>query len=324
MKRLIVPIVVVALAVSAFWFRDRWLPQPAGSHNYLGYVEGEAILIGAPQAGRIAAVGVVKGGSVEQGAVLFSLDQAQARDELARNEAAIITAEATYSNLLTGKREPELAVIRAQIEQTEAALDLARKDWTRADKLASSGAAAESRRDSTAEQVASLAARLKELQAAMDVAQLPARDAEVQAAQSRIAEAKAAADLARQKLADLSLTAPRPGMVEDIFFDPGEWVSAGQPVVSLLAPDNITLRFFIPEAALAAAAPGTRIVYSCDGCGVARHAAITKVASVPEYTPPVIYSQGARAKLVYLVEAKPDDVSGILRPGLPVEVEPLP
>ena len=136
MKRLIIPIVVVALAVTAFWFRDRWLPQPAGSHNYLGYVEGEAILIGAPQAGRIAAVGVVKGGRVEQGAVLFSLDQAQARAELARNEAAIVTAEASHANLLTGKREPELAVIRAQIEQAEAALDLARKDWTRADKLA--------------------------------------------------------------------------------------------------------------------------------------------------------------------------------------------
>ena len=65
------------------------------------------------------------------------------------------------------------------------------------------------------------------------------------------------------------------------------------------------------------------ITYHCDGCGEARGAVIAKVASVPEYTPPVIYSQGARAKLVYLVEAKPDDVSSVLRPGLPIEVEPL-
>ena len=62
MKRLIIPIVIVALAVTAFLFRDRWLPQPAGQLNYLGYVEGETMLIGAPQAGRLVGVGAVKGG----------------------------------------------------------------------------------------------------------------------------------------------------------------------------------------------------------------------------------------------------------------------
>uniref|UniRef100_UPI003594490D HlyD family efflux transporter periplasmic adaptor subunit n=1 Tax=Aestuariivirga sp. TaxID=2650926 RepID=UPI003594490D len=152
---------------------------------------------------------------------------------------------------------------------------------------------------------------------------LPARPAEIEAAASRFDEAKALADVARRKLADLSPAAPKAAKVEDVFFEAGEWVAAGQPVVSLLSDGNITLRFFVPEAAVALAAPGTQVRYRCDGCGETRTATITSVASIPEYTPPVIYSEGARAKLVFLVEAKPDSIDSKLRPGLPIEVEKL-
>lgn len=323
MKRLFIPLLIAALAIGAFWFRDRWLPQPPGSGTYLGYVEGETILIGATQAGRITSLAVAKSDAVETGQVLFELDDAQASAEVARSEAALATAEATHANLLTGKRPPELAIIRAQIDQVQAALDLARKEWRRADRLANTGTAAESRRDATAEQVSALEARLRELLASADVAMLPARADEIAAAKSRIAEARASTDLARRKLSDLASRASKQAQVEDVFFDVGEWVSAGQPVVALLAPDNITIRFYAPEAALSMAAPGTHITFTCDGCGEARTATISKVATAPEFTPPVIYSQEARAKLVYLVEAKPGRIDSSLRPGLPIEVETL-
>jgi HlyD family secretion protein len=323
MKRLILPVIIVALAVTAFLFRDRWLPQPAGSLAYLGYVEGETALIGAPQAGRLVSVTATKGATVRPGDILFSLDPAQAEAELLRAQAAISTAEANHANLLSGKREEEIAVIRAQIRQAEATLELARKEYGRADTLASTGTAARSRLDTAAEQVKGYEARLAELQAALAVAALSARPAEIEAAASRIAEAKASADVARRKLADLSPAVPKAAKVEDVYFESGEWVAAGQPVVSLLSDGNITLRFFVPEADLAKAAPGSQVRFRCDGCGEVRTAAITSVASIPEYTPPVIYSEGARAKLVFLVEAKPDSIDTRLRPGLPIEVEAL-
>jgi HlyD family secretion protein len=323
MKRLIVPLIIAALALTAFWYRDRWLPQPPGSNNYLGYVEGETILVGAPQAGRLVKVDAVKGQGVEAGTVLFALDPAQAETEVARAEAAVRTADASYVNLLSGKREPEITMIRAQIDQVNAALDLARKELQRATMLANSGTAAQSREDAAITSVQSYEARLRELQAAIDVAQLPGRESEIAAAKSRVEEAKAAADTARQKLADLSPEALRAAAVEDVFFKTGEWVSAGQSVVSLQAADDITLRFYVPEQALSAASPGTRVSFHCDGCGNVRSATVTKVSAEPEYTPPVIYSEGARAKLVYLVEARPGEIDAKLRPGLPIEVEPL-
>jgi HlyD family secretion protein len=322
-KRLILPIIIVALAVTAFMFRERWLPQPPGQFNYLGYVEGETTLVGAPQAGRLVTVDAVKGHEVKQGTVLFALDPAQLTAEVSRAEAAVTTAKATRDNLLTGKRKQEIDVIHAQIAQAEAGLGLAQKELTRAATLTSSGTAAQSRLDQAQEQVNQYEQRLIELKASEQVASLPARGPEIDAATSRVSEAEAQLAQAKEKLSDLSPVAPADAKVEDVFFKPGEWVAAGQPVVSLLKPSDLTLRFFVPETVLAQAQPGRTITFRCDGCDGFKTAVISHVASQPEYTPPVIYSESARAKLVYLVEAKPDATDPQLRPGLPIEVEPL-
>jgi len=322
-KRLILPLVIVALAVTAFMFRERWLPQPPGQFNYLGYVEGETTLVGAPQAGRLVGVDVVKGQEVKQGAVLFALDPAQMTAEVARTEAAVRTATATRENLLTGKRRQEIDIIRAQVAQAEASLGLARKELARAATLASSGTAAQSRLDQAQEQVNLFEQRLIELKASEQVASLPARTPEIDAATARVSEAEAQLAQAKDKLSDLSPAAPADALVDDVFFKAGEWVAAGQPVVSLLRPADVTLRFFLPETVLAQAQPGRAIRFMCDGCDGVKSAVISHVASQPEYTPPVIYSESARAKLVYLVEARPDAADPQLRPGLPIEVEPL-
>jgi len=322
-KRFILPIVIVALAVTAFVFRERWLPQPPGQFNYLGYVEGETTLVGAPQAGRLVSVAAVKGQEVKAGTVLFALDSAQQAAEVARTTAAVTTAVATRDNLLTGKRQQEIDVITAQIAQAEASLVLAQKELTRASTLASTGTAAQSRLDQAQEQVNAYTQRITELKASEEVASLPARGPEIDAATSRVNEAEAQLAQARAKLADLSPVAPADATVDDVFFKPGEWVASGQPVVSLQKPSDVTLRFFVPESVLAAAQPGRAIKFKCDGCDGFKTAVISHVANQPEYTPPVIYSEAARAKLVYLVEAKPDATDPQLRPGLPIEVEPL-
>ncbi len=323
MKKLALPLIMCVLAVAAFALRNHWLPQPPGQLNYLGYAEGEFLLIGAPAHGRIAGVRATKGRPVTAGSALFDLDPEQAASEVARTEAAVKSAQAMYQNLLTGRRQEEIAVIQAQIVQTEASLELARKQLRRASTLANSGIAAQALLDEATQQVNFSESRLVELRATEQVAKLPARPAELDAALARIAEALAQLDRARASLADLSPAAPVDAIVEEVFFEVGEWVSVGQPVVSLKKPLDITLRFFVPESVLAKAAPGTEVSFRCDGCGGYKTAIISHVASQPEYTPPVIYSSSARAKLVYLVEAKLKVPDPQLRPGIPIEVEPL-
>ena len=321
--RKIIPFLIIALAATAFYFRGMFLPPPPGQMNYLGYVEGETVLIAAPVAGRIVLVNAVKGGSLKAGDAVFSLDATVATAEVARNEAVMATAEATASNLLTGKRDAELAIYAAQRQEIEVALVLANKELKRAATLASSGAAAQSRLDQAESQISIFEARLAQVTANEKAATLPSRDFEIGAAKSRIAEARSSLAESRQKLADLTPLSPADVRVDDVYFDPGEWVAAGQPVVALLPPGAVTLRFFVPEAVAALARPGTAVSFTCDGCGDAQTATITRIASQPEYTPPVIYSQGARSKLVFLVEAKPGPGGARLPPGLPIEVAPL-
>jgi len=322
MKKL-VPILAIILAVTAFWFRDRWLPQTPGQSTYLGYVEGETVLIGAPQAGRLMDVAVNKGEQVKAGEVLFQIDDGVAAAQVSQAEAAVTTAEKSMGDLLTGKRPDELASIQAQITEAQASLDLAEKDLARTTDLAGTGTAAQQRLDQAKSQAAVYRAQIAQYQALLDAAKLPARPDAIAAAQSRIQEAKAALEGSRHALGLLAPKAPADAEVDDRFFDPGEWVQAGQPVISLLPPGAITLRFFVPEDKLAAAQPGVNIRFNCDGCGGPYAAVITHVADQPEFTPPVIYSQSTRAKLVFRAEAKPEPAA-TLRPGLPIDVEPLP
>lgn len=323
MKRFL-PLVIVAIAAALFWFREQWLPAAADHNSYLGYVEGETTLLGASVAGRLVTVSAVKGKTVAQGDAVFALDDAAATAEVARLAAAVETAKATAHNLLSGKREAELDLIARQQAEAEANLDLARIEYARASTLNQRGISAETQFDRAKAALAVAEAKLAQSKASADVARLAARDDEITAARSRIAEAEAAHAAAVARLRDYQGTAPHAALADDVFFDAGEYVSAGQAIVSLLRPENITLRFFIPEADRAKAMGGTVVHYSCDGCGAGGTASITHVAATPEYTPPVIYSATARAKLVFRVEARPVTLDPHLQPGLPIDVDVLP
>ncbi len=311
--------------LAAVVLRSAWWPllgAAAEAPAYLGYVEGETLYISAPAAGRLVERAAQRGASLRKGDIVFRLDPAAARAELARSAAALAEARAQQANLLTGKRAEEQEVIRAQRRESEAALALAEKDLARTRQLVTTGAAPRSQLDLNTSQVDQLRARVAQLQAQEAAGDLAARPHEIQAAEARVIGAEASLAAARTHLEDLSPTAPADALVEDVFFDAGEWVASGQPVAALLAPGKVKLRFFIGEPDLGRAKPGARITFTCDGCPSGLAATITYVAPRAEFTPPVIYSRTARHKLVHLVEAALPD-GRTLPIGLPVEVAPL-
>lgn len=115
--------------------------------------------------------------------------------------------------------------------------------------------------------------------------------------------------------------APTNAFVQDTLYRIGEWVATGKPVVQLLPPANLKVRFFVPETALPKIQPGQTVSVSFDGDKHAYSAMVNYISTEAEFTPPVIYSQENRAKLVYMIEAKfsPADATD-LRPGQPVDV----
>lgn len=110
-------------------------------------------------------------------------------------------------------------------------------------------------------------------------------------------------------------------LVYDTYQRPGEWVSAGTPVLSLLPPEYMKARFFVPETALGKILPGTEVEIFMDGRDEALPGQVSFVSPNAEYTLPIIYSRENRAKLVFLVEASlPPEAARLLHPGAPLEV----
>jgi HlyD family secretion protein len=138
-------------------------------------------------------------------------------------------------------------------------------------------------------------------------------------AEAALRTAQARLNSSATRLARRKMSSPVAGTVEELYFRAGEMVPAGKPVVSLLPPGNLKVRFFVSEAVLPQITIGQTVTITCDGCAGEHGAKVSFIARQAEFTPPVIYSLDERSKLVFLIEARPERPEG-LRVGQPVSV----
>ena len=293
--------------------------QPA--QGWSGYAEGDYVYIAAPLSGRLETIAVQAGQSVAKGASLFALDAEAERAASDEAAARLASARAQALNLDKGRRSDEVAVTQAQLAQAQASAAFMQSELARQQQLLAQGFISRSRLDDASTALTQAQARVAELSAALRVAHLPARSDERTATQ---ASATAASEVLRQskwREGQKQQTAPEDALVSEVFFRAGEFVAAGQPVLALLPPKNIKARFFVPESDLAKLKPDQAVLLACDGCAAPIAARISRIATQAEYTPPVIYSNAQRAKLVFMVEARPDSATpAVLHPGQPLDV----
>jgi HlyD family secretion protein len=142
---------------------------------------------------------------------------------------------------------------------------------------------------------------------------------DLDAAVAALRDAQARLNSSQTRLARRSVFSPVSGTVQQVYYRPGEMVPADRPVLALLPPGNVKVRFFAPEAMLPNIAYGDTLRIGCDGCAGDLTARVSFIARQSEFTPPVIYSLEERAKLVFLIEALPEKPDA-LRVGQPVDV----
>jgi HlyD family secretion protein len=286
-----------------------------------GYVEGEYVRVAAPFAGWLQQLGVQRGDSVVAGAPVFTLERENELAARRQAEKQLQAAQARLANLLTGKRPTEVEMVAEQLRQAQAARDLSATNLKRQEQLAKSGFISDAALDDVRTKLRNDEAHVEELKASVATARLPARPEEIRAAEADVSAARDALAQADWKLGQRAVVAPATGRVSDTYFVVGDWVPAGGVVVSLLPPANVKIRFYVPEPMLGAIRPGQAVRFACDGCGSTQNATVSFVADRAEFTPPVLYSKENRAKLVFLVEAKPaPQVAARLNPGQPVDV----
>jgi HlyD family secretion protein len=218
-------------------------------------------------------------GWVEAEIVFVSPDEAGRIETLSVREGDTVAAGAPIFTL-------DDALQQADLQQNQATVTNAKQAYERAQLLLKTSAGTQK--------------AFEDAEAAMRTA-----DARLNSSQTR---------LARRKVAS-----PVTGTVQQVYFRPGEMVPAGRPVVALLPPANIKLRFFVSEAVLPKVALDQTVRVTCDGCPPDLTARVSFIARSAEFTPPVIYSLEERAKLVFLVEARPARPD-VFRVGQPVSV----
>lgn len=288
---------------------------------YQGYAEAEYVRVALPFAGSLERLHVQRGMQVKAGDALFVLERENEAAMRREAEERLRNAQAQLANLRKGKRPTEIAAIRAQISQAETVLGLSEVQLKRTEQLVAQNFIAKEKYDEARAVRDRDRAHVAQLKADLATAQLAARSDEIKAAQAVVAAAQATLAQAAWRLEQKSATAPVDGLVADTLYVKGEWVGAGSPVVSLLPPQNVKLKFFVPESALGALRVGQDVRVTCDGCAAPIGARVTFIAPQAEFTPPVIYSKENRTKLVFLIEARPGpDEAAKLHPGQPVEV----
>ena len=290
--------------------------------SFQGYAEGESLHVAAPFAGTLELLQVARGQQVAAAAPLFVLEQASEALQRSEAEARLAAATARVANLQSGRRASEVDVVRAQGQEAKAMRALSASQLAQQEKLFKQGFISQAKLDEARAVYQRDLARVAEIDAQTKTATISVgRGEEVVAAKREVDAAKAVLAQSDWKVAQKTVVAPAAGIVENTYFSRGEWVPAGQPIVSLLPPDKIKVRFFVSESVLGTIKIGQAVSLACSGCGAPIKATITFIATQPEFTPPIIYSKDSRAKLVFYVEAKPPPGEAVrLHPGQPVDV----
>jgi HlyD family secretion protein len=318
-KRLLALLVVLAAAGATYWFVFRAGEEPL---TFQGYIEGNLVFMAAEEGGRIERLEVEAGDQVAEGQLLFALESSVQVAQRNEAEARWRQAQAQLENLKAAQQRPEqIAVLRAQEERARAQLQFSKNEFERQQMLFQRGISAKAQLDQARSAFERDTAAVEEAGRQIEAAQLAGRAGEIGSAEAAAHAAEAAFRQAETKIAKRRVSTPAAARVQDVYFRAGEVVNPGQPVLALLPPANLKVRFYVPETVLSTLSLGQVVPVSCDSCGEGFSAKITFISREAEFTPPVIFSDKERAKLVFRAEARP--VAEVRVPiGLPVTVSP--
>ena len=290
-------------------------------NRHEGYIEGRFTYVSSQVTGTLKTLAVERGDAIQENDLLFTLDKNPQSAAVNQAKAALQQAEATLANLEKGKRPTEIAAIEAQQKQLDAQLIYAKKMVNRYHDLSKKNLIEKATYDKALADYDNLNAQLDEVNENLKTAQLQARPDEINAANANAQAAQAVLKQAEWQLNQKTIRWARRGEVYDLYYRVGENVPADHPVVSLLNATNIFAIFYVPEEQLAQVKIGQKISINCDSCKTPITGIIYFISPNAEYTPPIIYSESSRSKLIYRVEAKlATNDAELLHPGQPIEV----
>ena len=292
--------------------------QPA---SWQGYLEGDYVYVSSPLSGRLETLAVTKGNFVKRGTPLFTLEREAELDAQRQASAQLDAARARLADSQKGARPSELSSYEARLNQARATAELSSLDFARQESLYRTKAISQSDYDRA--RLTNEANQRAVEQAASDLAtaRLGARMDAVAAAAATVQADEAAKAKADWNVNQKSQESPCDALVYDTLYRQGELVPAGLPVVSLLPPENLKVRFYVTEEDYGKLKVGTPLLVGMSGHDKPLKARVSYLSPQPEYTPPILFNRDNRSKLVFMAEGLFEPaVARDLHPGQPVDV----
>ncbi|HWQ45950.1 MAG TPA: efflux RND transporter periplasmic adaptor subunit [Longilinea sp.] len=264
-----------------------------------GTVEAVQVRLAPELSGRVVEVLVEESQTVSAGDALVRLDDTLLQAQRSQAAAALAAAQANLDMLAAGPSAEQLAVAQAALDAAQVAVDAAVYPA----------------------QIDQTEAALNTAQANYDLVAAGARPQQIDAAQAQVDAAQAALDILDIQIGKLTITAPIDGVVLERAIEPGEIAAAGSTVILLGDLSSLTLTVYVPEDQYGIIALGDTFSVSVDSYpDVTFQATVTRVADQAEFTPRNVQTTQSRMSTVYAIELSVDDPQGMLRPGMPADV----
>jgi len=332
MTRFLAGLLAGTLVVSAGCRQETATAPPTVS----GYVEATEVRVASKVPGRVAEVRVIEGARVQVGQVLVTLETTDTDLQLRRAHAQRDQAAAQLRLLQAGSRPEDIQQAEAQVSAAvadrraaDAELSSAREDETRFEQLLATRAGSQKQRDDAVSrrELAEAHVRAAEDRAHAATATLErlkagARPEEIDAAKAQVATVDAQIAALDHDRAEATIIAPTEGIVSSRLVEPGELVSVGTPLIVIVDLDHAWADAYVEEPLIPSVKIDESATVITDG-GDRLAGRVTFISPSAEFTPRNVQTASERAKLVYRVKVTVDNRQGILKPGMPVEVELL-
>jgi HlyD family secretion protein len=293
----------------------------AGETVLSGNIEVTDAQLGFKQAGRVAARLVSEGETVQAGQLIARLDDTEQTEQHALNAAELDAAEAALAELEAGSRPQEIAAAEAVLRSAEAERDRVRLDFVRQQELRAKEVIADRDFESAQALLKVAEAGVAEAAEKLKLVREGPRAETIRQARAVVAQARASLALAATRLTETSLLCPLGGVVLSHNIEPGEFVSAGTPVVTVADTRHPWVRAYVDQTDLGRVKPGQKVVVRTDTApGRDLAGTVTFIASEAEFTPKTVQTAKERVKLVFRIKVEVPNPRDELKPGMPADV----
>ncbi len=287
----------------------------------LGTLERDRIAHTATVNEVVVSLPVKPGSLVKKGTILVVLDRTQQQAQVAKAQAEVVKAQANLEKLRNGAREEEVAVASAKVTGAKAALFESEINYKRTKNLAKNNLTSQANLNRAVAKRDENLANLQSTEEALKQLTNGTRAEDLTMAEAVLAAADAVLASENKKLKDLTITATRDGILDDLPWNLGERVTTGSPLAIVLAGKAPFARIYVPEPYRVKIKVGSELLVHVDGLSTVIKGKVRWIANEPAFSPYYALNQKDRARLMYLAEVQLPDDQAKLPNGLPAQVE---